>query len=67
MTERPDEEISFLPPFLSTRVSVLMLGWLFLLTAAVSWLAVGAAVGRVEGRRKMKRRTTSGGRETKNY
>lgn len=41
MTERPDEEISFLPPFLSTRISVLMLGWLFLLTAAVSWLAVG--------------------------
>ena len=38
----PDrEEISFLPPFLSTRFSVLMLGWMFLLTAALSWLAVG--------------------------
>jgi len=41
MPEPSEEEVSFLPPFLSTRVSVLVLGWLFLLTAAVSWLAVG--------------------------
>lgn len=41
MPEPVKEEINFLPPFLSTRVSVLLLGWMFLLTAAISWLAVG--------------------------
>ncbi|NRA08671.1 MAG: DUF4328 domain-containing protein [Myxococcales bacterium] len=41
MEEPMGEEVSFLPPFLSTRFAVRLLGGMFLLTAAVSWLAVG--------------------------
>ena len=34
-------EVSFLPPFISTRSQVKVLGWLLIVTAGVSWTAVG--------------------------
>ena len=35
-------DVSFLPPFISTRTHARVLGWLLIVTAAVSWTAVGA-------------------------